>query len=60
MAWTDKGVSFGKLEKFEEAVDCYDKAIEINPKNDLAFNNRGFILLMQGNIDDSIKNFEKH
>ena len=32
-AWEKKGWALGGLGRYEEALKCYDKALEINPKN---------------------------
>ena len=39
-----KGISYKSLGKYEEAIDCYDKAIEINPFYWNAYCNKGSIL----------------
>ena len=36
-----KGVNLGELERHEEAIECYDKAIELNPKYEKAWYNKG-------------------
>ena len=30
-----------KLKNYETAIDCFNKAIELNPKDEFAYNNRG-------------------
>ena len=32
-ALSNKGVALGFLDKYEEAVVCYDRALEISPNN---------------------------
>jgi tetratricopeptide (TPR) repeat protein len=36
-AYVNKGVALGKLEKYEEAIACYDKAIGLDQKNASAY-----------------------
>ena len=36
---------FGNLKKYKEAIECYDKAIEINPKYVNAWFNKGASLI---------------
>lgn len=36
--WINKGVSHQELEQYDDAIKCYDKAIELNPDDDLALN----------------------
>lgn len=31
-AWNNKGIALDDLGRKEEAIKCYDKALEINPK----------------------------
>ena len=33
VAWVAKGNSLARLERHEEAIECYDKAIRLNPEN---------------------------
>jgi len=39
--WYNKAVALSKLEKYEDAIKAYDKAIKINPQNDNAPTNKG-------------------
>ena len=41
MAWVYKGNVLSDLNKFDEAITAYDKAIEINPQSSEAWNNKG-------------------
>ena len=36
MAWRGKGLALGRLGMPQEAIDCFDKALEIDPYDDLA------------------------
>ncbi|CAD8201269.1 unnamed protein product [Paramecium octaurelia] len=38
------GFALNRLNKYQEAIECYDKAISINSKNDNAFCNKGLTL----------------
>jgi tetratricopeptide (TPR) repeat protein len=35
------GIAYAGLDKFEEAIEAYEKAIEINPDNYETYNNMG-------------------
>jgi superkiller protein 3 len=34
-AWNDKGVILRRLERNEEALDCFQRAIKLDPSNEL-------------------------
>ena len=42
--WNDKGSSLFALKYYVDAAHCFDKAIEFNNKNDLAWHNKGYYL----------------
>ena len=46
IAWNNKGNVLTKLNKSDEALKAYDKAIEINPQNADAWNNKGVALII--------------
>ena len=39
-AWNDKGVALIRLGKYDEGLNCYNKALEINPEYTRALNNK--------------------
>jgi tetratricopeptide (TPR) repeat protein len=41
MAWYNKGVSLENLGKYQEAIACYDIALEINPSDAEAWGGKG-------------------
>ena len=41
MAWTGKGMALNALNKFDEAIKAFDKAIEINTQNSIARCHKG-------------------
>ena len=36
------GVSLNNLKRFDEAIQMYDKAIQLNPQYSKAYNNKGW------------------
>jgi tetratricopeptide (TPR) repeat protein len=40
MAWRGKGLALGRLERPQEAIDCFDKALEIDPYDDIALRSK--------------------
>ena len=43
-AWYNKGLALDNLNKYDEAIKAFDKAIEINPKYSAAWDNKGVFL----------------
>ena len=48
-----------RLSKYEEAIECFDKAIELNPNNSKAYYGKGFILKNQNKYKEALEIFEK-
>ena len=57
--WFDKGNELFDLGKYEEAIQCYDIAIEINPDFEEAYYNKGTALSDLGNKEEAIKCYDK-
>jgi tetratricopeptide (TPR) repeat protein len=55
----NKGMDFYNQDKFEEAIQAYDKVIEINPRNAEAYNNKGTALGVLGKYSEALQAFEK-
>ncbi|AKB37112.1 TPR domain protein, putative component of TonB system [Methanosarcina siciliae C2J] len=56
--WYNMGVYYEQASRYDEAANCYDKAIWIDPLNAKARNNRGVISAIEEKYEDSIKYFE--
>jgi tetratricopeptide (TPR) repeat protein len=52
--WNNKGVALDNLGKYQEAIECYDKAIQINHKFPLFLVNRGIALRKLERYDKAI------
>ena len=57
--WRNKGGTLYFLGKYDEAIKCYDKAIEIDPDNSVVWNNKGLALSSLGKYDEAIKCYDK-
>lgn len=57
--WVNKGFGLDNLGKTHEAIQCYERAIELNPENAVAWNNKGFALVRLNNFDSVLNCFER-
>ncbi len=58
-AINDRGSMCAQAGKFAEAMDNYQRAIQIKPEFALAYLNLGTVLQKQGKLDDAIAQFNK-
>jgi tetratricopeptide (TPR) repeat protein len=58
-AWYKKGVALGNSERYEEAIKCFDKAIEIDPSYADAWNLKGLVLVNLERYEEAIRYFDK-
>jgi tetratricopeptide (TPR) repeat protein len=60
---SDEYVKYGEdmanSNNLDKAIECFDKAIGINPKNDFAWGDRGLILDKQGKTEEALVSFSK-
>ena len=60
---SDEFVKYGEdmanASRIEEALQYFEKAIQLNPKNDFAWGDRGLILDKQGKTEESLASFSK-
>jgi len=54
-----KGIDRIKRNQLEEGLEFFDKALEMNPLNADAWNNRGVALFKMGKLDDALKCYDK-
>jgi serine/threonine protein kinase len=57
--WTNKGYSLNSLGRYEEAITCFDKALEINPKFAFAWISKGYSLNSLGRYEEAINCHDK-
>jgi tetratricopeptide (TPR) repeat protein len=58
-SWFNKGTAYHSLNQYSNAIDAFNKSIEIDPQFKEAWNNKGESLKSQGNYDEAIKAFDK-
>ena len=47
------------LERYDEAIQYFDKALQIDPNDTVALNNKGDALYQLGKYDEAIQNYDK-
>lgn len=55
----DKGIKFYEQGKYDEALKCFEKAIDLNPYHADAWCNRGFALVELKKYDEAAEAFDK-
>jgi tetratricopeptide (TPR) repeat protein len=59
VAWNNKGLTFAILEIYEEAIVCYEKALEYDPTLKEAYYNKGRALSFLGRFPEAIESYGK-
>jgi tetratricopeptide (TPR) repeat protein len=54
-----KGIALEELGKYEEALECFEKALSLDPKHAIAWNNKGASLGILGKHEEALECFEK-
>lgn len=57
--WNEKGMALSSTRRYKEAIECYDKAIEIDPDDEWAWHNKGLALSDLGIYDEAIQCYNK-
>jgi tetratricopeptide (TPR) repeat protein len=57
--WFNKGNALLNLGNNEEAIVCYEKAIELDPNDAYAWNNKGLSLSNLARYEEAIKSYDK-
>jgi len=53
-----KGKKLVELKRYDEAITCFNEAIELNPKYKEAYNERGNVFLISGKADEALGSFD--
>ena len=53
------GQTYFELKEYKKAIECFDKAIEINPEDEVAWFNSGFAYFKLKDYTNSTNSFKK-
>lgn len=56
--WNELGLVLFKVGAYEDAIDAYKKAIDLDPKSGYFYSNLGQVLVSQGRLTDAMEIFE--
>lgn len=57
--WFDEGHALASLKRYEEAIGCYDNAIEVDPKDAIAWHGKGYAFARLKRYEDAIRSYDK-
>ena len=57
--WASKGNTLLGLQRYEEAIECYNNALKLNENNPIVLNNKGVAYMELDDFNNAIKCFRK-
>lgn len=57
--YNNLGIEYSKKDNFKKAMECYSKALKLNPESPDIYNNLGIIYKKQAKFDRALKCYEK-
>ena len=57
--WHNEGIDLHRSGNYEKAVQCYDRALEIDPKGADVWNNKGVALKNLGHYDEAVQCYDR-
>jgi tetratricopeptide (TPR) repeat protein len=57
--WSRKGASFLNLGRYEDALACMDKAVELDPDDARGWSNRASALMAHGRLEKALEDFDR-
>jgi tetratricopeptide (TPR) repeat protein len=57
--YSDRGVAKWRMKQTKEAIDDFNKSIQLSPENATVYNNRGNALMDLGHPDEAVKDFDR-
>ena len=59
MHYQERGIALGNLGRYEEALEAFNKALEINPEDESDLLWKGFVLLSLNKHEETVEAFSK-
>ena len=59
MAYSNRGNAFSNKGELDRAIEDYDHAIRLNPRDVRAYDNRGLAHTRKGDLDRAIQDFDQ-
>ncbi len=56
--WNHKGIDLRKLGRYQEAINCYDRVLELDPEDPDTWNNKGYALRKLGRYREAINCYD--
>jgi len=57
--YSDRGIAKWRMKQTKEAVDDFNRSIELSPENATLYNNRGNALMDLGHLEEAMKDFDR-
>lgn len=57
--WNSKGIAFSEAGKYQDALNAFDKAIELDPNNANAWENKGYALQDLGRYKEAVEALDR-
>jgi Tfp pilus assembly protein PilF len=57
--WCELGMFHGRQKRFDKSIECLERAVELEPQNQVYSNNLGWSLARAGRFDQSFEHFAK-
>lgn len=57
--YNDRGVAYAKLNQTRQAIDDFNRSVQLFPESSSVYNNRGALLLALGLMQEAVKDFER-